>query len=245
MPRFAVRHPRRLSLFYLLSLADLVVTLLLLGQRKGGVLAYEANPVAGWWLRNCGRSGLVFFKIGIVLLVATLVVGISRRQPLRGGQVLNFACLTVAGVLVYSSILAARVEASRRSRPLPAHQVRARELERALAGQRRFHQINTRVKQDLLQGGDLRRATRELHAASLQHYPKLPVYLRNLREGVPIREQLARSLLEDLRIDLENGSLPTAAAEVIRYLERKLEDPTFLRWCAEAPDSSSAAGTVR
>jgi hypothetical protein len=245
MPRFAVRHPRRLCLFCLLNLADLVGTLLLLGQRKGGLLAYEANPVAGWWLRNCGCPGLVFFKIGIVLLAATLVGAISRRQPLRGGQVLNFSCLIVAGVLVYSGILAARVEASRRGRPLPAHQLRARQLERTWAGRRRFHRIRSRVKLELLRGGDLRRAARELHAAGVRHYPELLGYLRVVRAGVPVREQLAGSLLEDLRIDLENGHLPTAAAEVVHYLEWKLRDPGFREWCAEAPAAAPAAGAAR
>jgi hypothetical protein len=97
-------HPRKLVLFTLFSLADLVLTWLLL-QRGDGVV-YESNPVAGWWLAAFGWAGLAGFKVGTVLLVTALAILISRHRPLVGGRVLDFGCSLLAVVIGYSCYLA-------------------------------------------------------------------------------------------------------------------------------------------
>jgi hypothetical protein len=97
-------YPRRLLLFTMLSLMDLLLTCYLLRQGHGQV--YESNPLAAWWLTHFGWAGLVGFKVLAVIFVGCLAVVISLRHLRRGGQFLTFACMVVAGVLVYSAFLA-------------------------------------------------------------------------------------------------------------------------------------------
>ena len=70
-------HPRKLILFTALSLADLVLTCILL--RRGGGRVYEGNPVADWWLDAWGWTGLVAFKVLAIVLATVLTAAISRR----------------------------------------------------------------------------------------------------------------------------------------------------------------------
>src|SRR5205085_2430927 len=58
--------PTRRALFVVLSAADLGLTWWLL-ERSGG--AYEANPLARWWLLRCGWLGLAALEAGQVMLV--------------------------------------------------------------------------------------------------------------------------------------------------------------------------------
>jgi hypothetical protein len=123
-----ILHLRKLLLFAGLSLADLVLTWLLVRRSNGTV--YEGNPVAGWWLNHHGWLGLAVFKGGIVLLVAVLTLLISRSRPRFGGLLLGFACSIVAGVLVYSVTLASlekgREEAEKKAEAAAEEQLAAR-----------------------------------------------------------------------------------------------------------------------
>jgi hypothetical protein len=92
------------ALFVLLSLADLGLTCWLLVQSGGQI--YESNPVASWWLTNAGWFGLVFFKVGSVLLVLTLATVIHQHRPWLGGSILGFGCTVLALVVFYSGHLA-------------------------------------------------------------------------------------------------------------------------------------------
>ena len=96
-------HPRKQLLFVLLSLLDLALTCWLLGHSEGQV--YEANPVARWWLLRYGAAGLAGFKGAVVLFVLTLVTFIARREPRAAGRILNFACVSLVLVDLYSASL--------------------------------------------------------------------------------------------------------------------------------------------
>jgi hypothetical protein len=54
---------RKLLLFVCLSLADLGLTWHLLAHGEGQV--DEGNPLARWWLANCGWPGLTCFKVAL------------------------------------------------------------------------------------------------------------------------------------------------------------------------------------
>lgn len=90
---------RGISLFALLSVADLALTWRLLLDSGGDV--YEGNPVARRLLAAYGWAGLVAFKAALVLLTAALCLAIARRRPRTAGRLLAFACAIVAAVVVY------------------------------------------------------------------------------------------------------------------------------------------------
>lgn len=93
-------HPVRLTLYSLLSIADLGLTYALIQQGNGEV--YESNPIAEAWLNSYGWTGLALFKLAIILIVAAVAAIVSRSRPRTGGHILTFACLAVALVVGYS-----------------------------------------------------------------------------------------------------------------------------------------------
>jgi hypothetical protein len=99
-------HTRKLILFALFSVADLLMTWVLV-QGTGGHV-YESNPVAGAWLASYGWTGLAIFKSLAIVLVCGLVILISRYRPRTGGRILVFACSITAAVVVYSCFLCYR-----------------------------------------------------------------------------------------------------------------------------------------
>jgi hypothetical protein len=96
----AIFHPRRLTLYAILSAADLGLTYFLIRQGDGDV--YESNPIAEAWLSSYGWVGLAIFKLLIVLIVAAVAAFVSLSRPRTGGHILTFACLAVAVVVGYS-----------------------------------------------------------------------------------------------------------------------------------------------
>jgi hypothetical protein len=99
----AAFHPKKLSIFAVLSVADLLLTYQLL-QKTGGSV-YEGNPIANAWLVAYGWAGLVVFKITAIIVLVSVAGVLSLRQPRLAGEVLTFACVTVGGVVVYSCTL--------------------------------------------------------------------------------------------------------------------------------------------
>jgi hypothetical protein len=93
-------HPVRLTLYTVLSVADLGLTYALIQQGEGEV--YESNPIAEAWLSSYGWTGLALFKLAIILIVATVAAFVSLSRPRTGGHILTFACLAVALVVTYS-----------------------------------------------------------------------------------------------------------------------------------------------
>ena len=97
---FNIFHPVRLTLYTVLSLADLGLTYALIQQ--GGGEVYESNPIAEAWLSSYGWTGLALYKLAIVLIVGTVAAFVSLSRPRTGGHILTFACLSVALVVTYS-----------------------------------------------------------------------------------------------------------------------------------------------
>jgi hypothetical protein len=100
-------HPRKLSLFLVLSAADLCLTWYLLSN-SGGTVG-EANPLADWLLSRGGWAGLAVFKTVTVLLVVGASLGIERRRPAAGGFVLGLACGVLSLVVGWSVALSVSV----------------------------------------------------------------------------------------------------------------------------------------
>jgi hypothetical protein len=98
-----IPYTRRVSLFFLLSMADFVLTWLLLQRQPESV--YESNPVAGWFLNQFAWGGLAAFKAGTAAAVVTLIAVISFYRPRAGSLVLNFGCSALLGVVSYSGYL--------------------------------------------------------------------------------------------------------------------------------------------
>jgi hypothetical protein len=95
---------RKLLLFVLLSLADLVITCSLIA--RGGGAIYETNPVANAWLDAYGWKGLALFKAGMVVVIVGIAVLVSVYRPQTSARLLGFACLTTFVVVVYSCYVA-------------------------------------------------------------------------------------------------------------------------------------------
>jgi hypothetical protein len=93
-------HTLRLGLFGLLSFLDLGLTYRLI--KAGGGAVYESNPIANEWLQRFGWLGLATFKIMAMSIVASAAIYISMSRPHVSSRLLNFACLVVCTVVVYS-----------------------------------------------------------------------------------------------------------------------------------------------
>jgi hypothetical protein len=96
--------------YVLVSVLDVVLTYLLLRQSVGEgarVTFYESNPFARWILHHYGIKGMIFFKFGLVSLVAVLAQVIATRRPVVARWVLLFGTAVVGGVVVYSGYLLA------------------------------------------------------------------------------------------------------------------------------------------
>lgn len=98
--RVNIFHPVRLTLYGVLSVADLGLTYALIQQGNGEV--YESNPIAEAWLSSYGWTGLALYKLVIILIVAAVAAFVSLSRPRTGGHILSFACLAVALVVSYS-----------------------------------------------------------------------------------------------------------------------------------------------
>jgi Domain of unknown function (DUF5658) len=93
-------HLLRLGIFATLSIIDLALTYRLI--RVGGGYIYESNPFANEWLQRFGWRGLAVYKIMAMALVAIIAIYVSVSRPRVGSRLLNFACLMVCVVVVYS-----------------------------------------------------------------------------------------------------------------------------------------------
>jgi hypothetical protein len=89
-----------LVLFCVLSLADLVLTWMLV--RYGGGRIYEGNPIAHAFLANCGWTGLATFKVTTLMYVGGVSVFMSRQRLGIALLLLIFACAAVGSVVAYS-----------------------------------------------------------------------------------------------------------------------------------------------
>jgi Domain of unknown function (DUF5658) len=99
----SILHPKRLALYVVLSGLDLFLTYKLF--KVGGGHVYESNPIADAWLKSYGWFGMTLFKLMSMLVVGGVAVYISVHRPRMGSGLLTFACISVAGVVLYSLTL--------------------------------------------------------------------------------------------------------------------------------------------
>jgi hypothetical protein len=96
---------RLLTLFALLSGADLLLTCRLLGDPDAE--AYEANWLAAHILGQYGLSGLVMYKGLLVALVGGVICLVGHRRPPAARRLGAFACAATGLVVLYSVALLA------------------------------------------------------------------------------------------------------------------------------------------
>jgi hypothetical protein len=96
-------HIAKLTLFNLLSGADLLLTWRLM--RRGDGLVYECNPIASASLSCFGWTGLVAFKVAMMGIIGFLAILISIHRPRASGRILVFGCVVTAAVVLYSCYL--------------------------------------------------------------------------------------------------------------------------------------------
>ena len=89
-----------LLLFLELSLADLLMTWVLLHHGQGRV--YEGNPIAGVFHAKYGFTGLAAFKLTTLAYVGGVSLHVSRRRLIIGLFLLVFACLAAGSTVAYS-----------------------------------------------------------------------------------------------------------------------------------------------
>jgi Domain of unknown function (DUF5658) len=107
-----------LSLYVLLSVADLMLTRALL-QTNGE--AYESNPAAAACLELHGWSGLALYKTGGVLIFVGSIYLLARRRPAVGAVVVTIGCGVLLFVTTYthSLILDSKQEIANRDAAWP------------------------------------------------------------------------------------------------------------------------------
>jgi hypothetical protein len=227
---------RKLSFFVVLSLADLALTRFLLERQGGG--AYEWNPVASWWLAQFGWTGLVEFKLGIVLLVAALTLIVSRRRPRAAGRILDFGCAALLAVIVYSGLLVPGVyaEADHTERLKAERQL----LERQLVRSNTFMNLTSGLVNDLLSWRrSLGEAVEILSSAEKARDPEwlrtIAFHYPNLRQ----RELLGAWLIREAVFSAPEGAY--GPAQVYRELNAQFRS-CFGRSAPRPPDMEGEEG---
>ena len=113
----ALNYPLRLEfetlLFSVASLLDFIMTwrLLTFDDRNDLVWFVERNPIALYFFHGWGFDGLVFFKLSLVVLVASICQFIAHQKIDVARRVLRFSTLAVMTVVVYSTALLVRAHA--------------------------------------------------------------------------------------------------------------------------------------
>jgi hypothetical protein len=94
--------------FILVNALDLFMTFLLLYFSNRGMLrkaVVESNPVADFFIKRWGTSGLVFFKFGVIAFVVVLAQLVARQRPATAKRLLDLGALFVGIVVVYSLLI--------------------------------------------------------------------------------------------------------------------------------------------
>ena len=101
----AARWPE-VWLFLLLSVADIVLTYVLVGYFRH----IEANPIARYFINHWGLKGMIGFKLSMVavFLAVTLIIAQTRTVPAR--RLLRLMTVVVGAVVIYSLARLARSE---------------------------------------------------------------------------------------------------------------------------------------
>jgi len=103
--RWIQRPIERHTLLYVVaSVLDVLFTYMLL-YGEGQMVFTESNPIARYFLQESGFSGMVLFKIALVLMVSINCQVIARKRPHTALRVMQFAGMTVFGVVAWSGFL--------------------------------------------------------------------------------------------------------------------------------------------
>lgn len=94
--------------YIVVSALDVLLTYYLLNYNSanGQFRFVESNPIPQYFLGSWGDfTAIVYFKFGLVALVAAICQFIARTRIEVARGVLNFASIVVTGVVVYSVVL--------------------------------------------------------------------------------------------------------------------------------------------
>jgi hypothetical protein len=203
-------HLRKLVLFLCLSLADLGLTWHLLSHADGQV--YEGNPLARWWLDNCGWVGLAGFKLGLALFVVVVTLVIARQRPRAAGRVLAVSCGILAVVVLYSGFLAGAVAACSPSGgvldpELAASLEQSQHLDRQLKQAEAYHQLLEQLGADVIARRlSLPEAAGRLAASEQGRNPGWLHYLSRLYPDRSDQALLAANLIYCTLFSLQEGN---------------------------------------
>jgi hypothetical protein len=93
------------SYFILVNVLDFFLTYMLFATAE----AYEANPVADYFLRHWGIEGMLAFKLTIVAFVCILSQLVARSSLAKARFVLYAGIVVVGIVVLYSGWLLAQI----------------------------------------------------------------------------------------------------------------------------------------
>jgi hypothetical protein len=203
-------HIARLTLFNLLSGADLLLTWRLM--RRGDGLVYECNPIASASLSCFGWVGLVAFKVAMVGIIGLLAVLISIQRPRASGRILLFGCVVTAAVVVYSCYLSHLVAVEFADLQDPdAGALTDAQFARHLKNRELRREIMDRLRTRLIAGqATLNQAIDELEKMEdMPNPPWLRIYEQRC-PGLSYREYLAQHLLFHAMADLSSEPSETS-----------------------------------
>ena len=199
---------RLMACFFLLSLADLLLTGWLLGEEG---TFFEANPLAAWCLDRFGWWGLAGLKALSFLLAAGGLSVLARRRPRLARGTLALGCLAVALVVYHGATLATaaphlRQQYRRAQAALTRAESQTRRFDDAAATRRMYHERLSGLSRDILSG----RRTLEAAVSDLEGlgfpsrlgWNKLP---QRMFGGKTSRQILEDQLLGQLLADIKEG----------------------------------------
>ncbi len=203
---------KRLILFLVLSAADLILTTWLL--TTSGAWVYEANPVAGWFLKNLDWPGFVGFKLATVAAVLVCVGLIAPRRPRLAGTILTLGCGTLALVLAYSGYSAVTV--TDWTEVVREHERHARFLSARHETTNDYADLRRALSSDLIGGRfALTAAVHKLEGTSKAKDANWMGVLRELYQSDSVPATLASDLLQEVRLTLSGRA---GAADILRRL---------------------------
>jgi hypothetical protein len=106
--RLSLPLQRESALFLLVNVLDVMMTFMMLTdvpEPEGRVMFYESNPVARWFLKDWGVTGIIAFKFTMVAVVEVIAQVVALRQLQVGRRLLEFGTIVVSLVVLYSMYL--------------------------------------------------------------------------------------------------------------------------------------------
>lgn len=236
------RRAWRLFLLVALSISDVALTCWLVGRPGGNV--YEANPVAAWALGRWGWAGLAGIKVASVGLALAALAGVAAYRPRTAAWAVRFACVVLAGVVAYSSVLAATADREPTARAKAEADAAGRRLDAAVRPRRAAARFSEGMYRDLRAGRPLPAAAREVVEAD----PRLTRWCvpPGVDRAAPDAERVVAAGLVDA---VAAGAAPRDAALVRRlraeYRARYGEDDpgpaVGVGDCASNPQTAAAS----